>query len=109
MAKRLAQDGFYRGSAFFAQQCIEKALKGYLLYHKRPIFRIHDLSRLIELCCSIDETFKDFLKECEELKKDDVENRYPDDYEPIEEDEIRAALESAERVLLFVKNKIKKI
>ena len=45
---------------FHAQQCVEKALKAYLTYH-RPVFeRRHDLNYLIDLCAPLDPGFEGY-------------------------------------------------
>jgi len=40
---------FY-GACFTAHQATEKALKSFLLFHKKPLRKVHDLRALLEDC-----------------------------------------------------------
>lgn len=37
-------------ACFHAQQCVEKALKGFLTAHDRHVEKTHDLTDILELC-----------------------------------------------------------
>ena len=63
---------------FHAQQCAEKALKGYLTLHRVSFERRHDLNYLIDLCAPLDHDFEQFRAAVDELTPYAVEFRYPD-------------------------------
>lgn len=48
---------------YHTQQCAEKALKGFLVYHEKPLARTHDLVKLLEMCCSIEPEFSELSME----------------------------------------------
>jgi HEPN domain-containing protein len=63
---------------FHAQQCVEKALKGFLTLHQIPFERRHDLNYLIDLCAPLDPAIEQFRAGADELTPYAVEFRYPD-------------------------------
>ena len=70
---RMAQHGFslsgpppYRLIAYHAQQCAEKYLKAYLVFHGIDFPYTHNLSRLLELCVG-QAGWGEELREAEEL------------------------------------------
>ena len=65
-------------SVYHAQQCAEKALKGYLVCNLQPIPKSHDLGRLMGLCVNLDTDFFDIETEIRGLQGLDVRFRYPD-------------------------------
>lgn len=42
---------------YHTQQCAEKALKGFLIYHNKSFSKTHDLTKLLQICCMIDPEF----------------------------------------------------
>ena len=63
---------------FHAQQCVEKFLKAFLVYHKKEFGRTHNIEFLIQLCSEIDDEFKTLS--VGDLSFYAVEVRYPDDF-----------------------------
>ncbi|MDI6839857.1 MAG: HEPN domain-containing protein [bacterium] len=64
---------------FHCQQCIEKYLKAYLVFHRKIFRKTHDLSEIINLCKEIDIDFdklRDFR--VHELTIYATELRYPE-------------------------------
>jgi len=43
---------------FHMQQCAEKYLKAFLIFHGKEISRTHNLAELIRSCAKIDESFQ---------------------------------------------------
>jgi HEPN domain-containing protein len=43
---------------FHNQQCVEKYLKAFLIYHKRRFGKTHNIAELIKLCKEIDGDFE---------------------------------------------------
>ncbi len=91
---------------FHAQQCAEKALKGYLTLQRVAFGRRHDLSYLIDLCVSLDSSFERFRAEADELTPYAVEFRYPDVLPPIPLEPAQSAVETAERIYAFVADRL---
>ena len=52
----------YNGAAFHCQQCIEKALKGYLLFKKHRLYDGHNLTWLCKQAMQIDGQFSKWLE-----------------------------------------------
>jgi len=79
-AKCLIEDErCYAATAFHCQQCIEKALKGFMLFKNRKLFDGHNLTWLCKQAMMMDEHFRDFLKDSVTLNKYYIETRYPAD------------------------------
>ena len=99
---------------YHTQQCAEKALKGFLAYHRAEIRKIHNLVALVEQCAAIDSSFESLLSEADELTPMGTEFRYPDDFEEIDNltqlvpsvEEVETAIAQAKRILDFVKLRI---
>lgn len=73
--------------AFHAQQGAEKYLKGFLILHGKPLPRIHDLERLLQLCVVVDPSLSPLASSCRRLTQLGFVSRYPDHPdEPTEED-----------------------
>ncbi len=66
-------------AAFHCQQCIEKALKGYLLYETGKHVDGHNLTFLCRSACRIDRKFDEWLDESTSLNRYYIETRYPTD------------------------------
>lgn len=69
----------FSAAAFHCQQCIEKALKGYLLFHSRRLFDGHNLTWLCKQAVQRDETFQKWLAWSTSLNRYYIETRYPAD------------------------------
>ena len=69
----------YDVSAFHCQQCIEKGLKGYLLYKSRHLLDGHNLTWLCKQAAMLDEGFKQWIDESAVLNRFYIETRYPAD------------------------------
>lgn len=96
------------GICFHMQQCVEKYLKAYLIYHGREFRKTHDIAELIELCAEIDPEFKELYKEgVVELTDYAVEVRYGEEFYFPSLEEAKEAIEIAEKTREFVRNKLK--
>lgn len=65
-------------ACFLAQQCIEKALKGYLVATTNTYPRTHKLVDLLAQCQPIEPTFSQFLADCSIIDQYYIPTRYPD-------------------------------
>ncbi len=85
-AQNLIQDErCYAATTFHCQQCIEKALKGFMLFKSRRLYDGHNLTWLCKQAMLIDDHFRQFLGDSVSLNKYYIETRYPADI-PIEID-----------------------
>ena len=91
---------------FQAQQAVEKALKGLLVFYAVEPEKTHnlvslikELSQLIDIPEEIDETaiLSDYA----------VQTRYPGNYSPVEEDEYHTAIITAEKCVKWIDKHIK--
>ncbi|MCC8043447.1 MAG: HEPN domain-containing protein [Oscillospiraceae bacterium] len=73
-------------AAFHCQQCIEKALKGFLLYKSRKLLDGHNLTWLCKQAAMMDSGFAEYIDESVVLNRYYIETRYPADI-PIEIDD----------------------
>jgi HEPN domain-containing protein len=87
---------------FHAQQCAEKALKGFLALHRIPFERRHDLNYLIDLCAGLDRDFEQFRAGADELTPYAVEYRYPNALPLLPPEPAQATVDTAELIYAFV-------
>jgi len=92
-------------SIYHTQQCAEKALKGFLVFHEKELCRTHHLKPLLEECMLIDTSFAELIEDAIFLSPFATEFRYPDDYCLPDPEDVKKALDSASRVYSFVKIK----
>lgn len=92
---------------FLCQQAVEKHLKGFLILKKKKFGKIHDLAALLALCGEIDKDFLNWYEPAEKLTSYYIETRYPADI-PVSysRQEAQEALQSAEEIIEFIKNKL---
>ncbi len=97
------------GACFTAQQAVEKALKGFLLFHKKPLRKIHDVRALLNDCGIIDNQFEQQREHVIVVAPYYIETRYPDfDFEALTKEQAEEAFQSAQSIVSFVENAIKK-
>jgi len=82
---------------FHAQQCAEKTLKAFLVYHDMRPQRTHDLSLLLRDCVAVEPQLIELEDVCRQLTAYAVSGRYPDVFD-VEEDEGRQALVALEQI-----------
>lgn len=93
---------------FHMQQCVEKYLKAFLIFHGRAITKIHNIALLLAQCLELDKAFSALPeKDMNALTDYAVEVRYPDDFYMPTIEETQYALEITEQVRLFVLTKLK--
>ena len=102
-------DKHYGGVCFLSQQIAEKSLKAYLFSKKQKLIRTHSLIRLLQLCIDFNNNFVELKDSLQILDDYYVDTRYPDmwDRYPFENENMaRDALIEAEKVFLFVQDKL---
>jgi HEPN domain-containing protein len=92
-----ANPPFLKGSSFNAQQCAEKAIKGFLFFHGARAPKTHDLRDLSDMACEIQPGLEKLLERVGELTKYVTASRYPTDIN-FTEDLAREAIEIAEKI-----------
>lgn len=93
----------YRLIAYHAQQCAEKCLKAYLVFHLVDFPFTHNLARLIELAQQC-RTWPASIFDAEELTPYAITARYPGESEPCSADEARRAIGIAEQTRDLVRH-----
>jgi HEPN domain-containing protein len=79
-AKILREDEkCHNSAAFHCQQCIEKALKAYILLKEDRLVDGHNLTWLCRQAMRLDSRFDEWLDESASLNKCYIETRYPAD------------------------------
>jgi len=96
-------DGDNCNAAFHCQQCIEKALKGYLLYRTGRHTDGHNLTFLCRSACRLDGKFNEWLDESASLNRYYIETRYPTDLGfDVEDHELGRIYRMAEEMYRFI-------
>jgi len=97
----------YRLIAYHAQQCAEKYLKAYLVYHRIDFPYTHNISRLLELC-EENSRWPGKIYEAEELTPFAITARYPGEDEKVTKKEALRAMDIATKVRQTVRRTLKK-
>jgi HEPN domain-containing protein len=92
--------------AFHAQQCAEKYLKAYLIFHVVDFPYTHDIAELLEMCAAR-AAWPGQLSDAEELTPYAITARYPGEDLEVSEADARRAVEIAEQVRQVVRRAIK--
>lgn len=91
---------YFDFACFHSQQCAEKAVKAFLVWHNIPFRKIHDLVSLGALCLPIDSTLEEILRTTAVLSRYAVDARYPgEDGDDYTKKQTKEALGMAELVL----------
>lgn len=107
-AKALLEDGENSPNiAFLCHQAAEKYLKGFLIKNNFDLKITHDLVWLNLRCREFDPEFEELADDCRFLNPFQTQAKYPLDIpRSFSESELKEALECAENILRFVKQKI---
>ena len=105
---RVSPDILYEDLCYDAQQAVEKAFKSACIIHEIVFPKTHDIAYLIELLEKGGVKVPENLQNAKILTGYAVETRYPGDYEPVDKEDIRKAIEIAKEVLKWVKKEIDK-
>ncbi len=98
----------YRLIAYHAQQCAEKYLKAFLVYHNVDFPYTHSIRVLLKLCSSL-ATWTQTLKDAEELSPYAITARYPGEEQEVTEAEAKQAIELARQVRKQVRNALEQL
>lgn len=95
-------------ACFLSQQCIEKALKAFLLTNTNKYPRTHKLVDLLTQCRQIEAGFNQFVPDCLVIDQYYIPTRYPDGIPGgtatgvPNNTEAEEAVDSADKILQFV-------
>lgn len=99
----LEQDICLSSAAFHCQQCIEKALKAYVLFRKRMHVDGHNLTWLCRQAVKIDPSFRQWMDESAFLNRYYIETRYPSDHSlPLTTQRLQKVYSMAEDMYNFI-------
>lgn len=101
-------NAFYPHICFLCQQAAEKYLKGFLVFHRKRFPKIHHLVYLLKLCAKIDKEFLNLIEEANIVSQYYLIIRYPIEYKGANKKEAKEIIEITEKIIKFVKSKIKK-
>jgi len=87
---------------YHAQQCAEKALKAFLAFKQQTIRKTHDVAYLVDLCAEFEKKFSTLEQDAEILSPYNTAFRYPDILLEPDEEDVKDAVERAERIFEFV-------
>jgi HEPN domain-containing protein len=103
----LQEDAVISSAFFLTQQCAEKSLKAFLIYHRKPVRKVHDLVELLKDCMKVDPSFDRIKREAIGLNPFVVTYRYPDLALPFpDKTTLEICIKEAEAMLNFVREKI---
>jgi HEPN domain-containing protein len=103
----------YNVACFLAQQSAEKSLKAYLFYAGADEVWGHSVGELCSDASNFDKDFEKIKRECSLLDKYYITTRYPNALpggipsEVFDREDAEKAISIAEKVINFVKSKIK--
>ncbi|MEI7990061.1 MAG: HEPN domain-containing protein [Chloroflexota bacterium] len=97
----------YEDACFHTQQCVEKALKGYLTRLGISFPRTHVIETLLDLLKENNILIPDAVDEAFTLTQYAVQTRYPGEWEAVTLQETQQALERAAFVLTWVDGQIR--
>ena len=94
-----AEPPLLEDALFHCQQAVEKAMKGFLMWHDQPFRKTHSLTELGIICSKLDPSLENTLRTTAGLSEYATVYRYPGETEPPSEEEAAGARELAEGVL----------
>lgn len=99
----LREDDCYNCIAFHCQQCIEKALKAYILIKSDQLVDGHNLTWLCKRAAKYNKDFEIWLDGSASLNKCYIETRYPADMPPkLTYDQIRDYCDMSKNMYAFI-------
>jgi len=99
---------FYAQVCFHFQQAAEKFLKAYIVKNELEFKKIHDLTKLLQLCSESKNDFNSLFEECNMLTDYYIDTRYPVHWPAtVDKKEAEQALEAARKIKEFVEYSLK--
>lgn len=98
----------FRLIAYHAQQCTEKCLKAFLVYHNVDFPYTHNIRKLLSLCVGY-AIWVQALKNAEELTQYAITVRYPGEAEEVTAQEAQRAVSLAQQVRNQVRDALEQL
>ena len=110
-AKAILEDNleFYLQICFSLHQATEKYLKAYIMAMGLEFEKIHDLTKLLQICAQKDAGFNNFSDAAKLLNPFYIGTRYPDLEVRVSKSQTENVLKLAEQIAAFVKEKIEAV
>jgi len=105
-SKSLGDNETLDPAVYLTHQCAEKSLKAFFVLIGKSIPRTHDLGALLNDCTRLDFEFMLLQKECTILDPYGFNSRYPNDAFRVHQNDLIEAIEMANKIFYFVKNKV---
>ena len=108
-AKALLEMGsdYKHAAAYHAQQCAEKAIKGYLTFANCRVAKTHDIKALADIAESVDKAFSKSILKYKSLTKLAIVYRYPDaEVKPLTLAAAKSAISKAEKAYHYCFKKV---
>jgi len=103
-AKRLSRgsEPYLDTAIYHCQQRVEKAIKGWLVYHDQSFEKTHDLRLLVTLASEIEPNFIEWFDVAEQVSPYATSYRYPGEVLEPTEEEFQQIFKASGRVYDFV-------
>ncbi len=103
-AKRLARgsEPYFDTAIYHCQQSVEKAIKGWLIYHDLAFEKIHDLRSLVTLAVKINPEFIKWFDAAEQITPYATAYRYPGEILEPDEEEFKGVLKITEKFYEYI-------
>lgn len=97
---------FYDQICFHFHQAAEKYLKAYIVAKELEFRKIHDLTKLLQICEAHDNAFKNLTDAVNELNPFYIESRYPGFTNFTDRARSENAMSMVEKIASFVKDNL---
>ena len=97
---------FYDQICFHLHQAAEKYLKAYIVAKELEFRKIHDLTKLLQICEAHEKAFKDLTDVINELNPFYIETRYPGFTNATDKVQAEKAIFMVEKIADFIKSKL---
>jgi len=103
-AKRLARgsDPYLDTAIYHCQQCAEKSVKAWLVYHDQSFEKTHDLRLLVTLASETEPKFMELFDAAEQISPYATAYRYPGEVLEPTQEEFQQAFKSVSKFYDFV-------
>jgi HEPN domain-containing protein len=107
-AKASLDEGFafYDQICFHLHQAAEKYLKAYIVAKELEFRKVHDLTKLLQICEVHDNAFEDLRDEVRELNPFYIETRYPGFINTTDKAQTEKAISMVEKIADLIKSKL---
>ena len=105
-ARKLASGSeYYLDTAIYhCQQCAEKAIKGYLVFHDKRVTKTHDIQDLLTNASVFEKTIVQWMEAGENLSQYATMFRYPGEHLEPTESQFKKALQEAGDIFSYIQS-----